>query len=71
MIDIHWSRVIDNRCKLCKLLLFFTFLLDDNGARSSEFCLSFLILHKVGLFCSNNELAALKQKRESGVGFTQ
>ena len=49
----------------------FTFLLDDNGARSSEFCLVFLILHKVGLFCSNNELAALKQKRESGVGFTQ
>ena len=30
----------------------------------------FLTLLKLGLFCFNNELAALKQKQESGFGFS-
>ena len=69
--------MIDNRYKLLQLRVFvFIFLSDDNGARSdsftsSEFFLFLLNLHKVGLFCFNNELAALKEKQESGFGFSQ
>ena len=55
-----------SRFKLRELRVFvFIFLSDDNGARSasyssSEFFIVFLILHDLGLFCFNNELAALK-----------
>ena len=47
------------------MFLFSFFLSDNNGTRSasfssSEFFSCFLILHEVGFFCFNNELAALK-----------
>lgn len=60
------SRSEKNSCfKLLELRLFFIFLSDDNGAMSARFSscelfLVFFILHKVALFCLNNELAALE-----------
>ena len=68
--------MIDNHCKLLELHVFvIIFLSDDNSARSASFSSSefFLVLnlHKVALFCLNNELATLKEKQESGFGFSQ
>ena len=76
MIDIHQNlRVLPRllRCKLLELHVFvFILLSDDNGFRSASFSSSvfFLTLHKVGLFCFNNDLATLKKKQESGFGFS-
>ena len=56
--------MIDNSCKLLELHVF-TFLSDDNGARSASFSSSevflvFLNFTQSGPSCFNNELAALK-----------